>query len=148
MRAIGRLAAVDLFINNVDRLPFAAENDGNGTNVLLTSDASKPVAAIDHSVGLIGVNDREAHAERVCALVKCPQAGLARVASCLQECVLAQPECLAAFESGLNDGIAAICALDIDAALDASFVPQPTIEATKEVIDFLRFMQDQLRVNL
>jgi len=51
---MGRLVALDIFINNWDRLPFLwRKEEGNSGNFLFTSDPSRPIFGIDQHVTTI-----------------------------------------------------------------------------------------------
>jgi len=41
LRSLGGLAALDVFLNNTDRIPLIASNDGNGGNIMFSSQVNE-----------------------------------------------------------------------------------------------------------
>ena len=111
----GQIAAVDVLLNNGDRLPMCHRNVGNGGNILLLTGAR--VAAIDQTMWPLPPERRATYINRAMRYVGPKRhEGLDRVSSTLATCCGLKPdeEQLANFNRGFDSGLNLIANFDID----------------------------------
>lgn len=166
-RQIGRLAVLDMILNNMDRLPLPVwDNSGNMNNVMLAPDGSA-VQGIDQQVNPISVEKSESYRQRVrefsrTVLDPASSPDLTKVLKALQEdalCGMELPE--SAKESlsmGLQEGVKAVFAAweskrfeqGFNAALQEGvkvfgFEPEgPEMKPLESTLDFVRTMAQEV----
>jgi len=125
LRGLGRLCALDVLLNNLDRAPLPVwDNEGNLANILMVGDGvvgiDQQVNAIGEGPGLSRFLDR---VRALCGEAACPDATGPTAArlrqALLQDCgVELDAEALARVLAGLHEGLDAIAEVSASGKLD------------------------------